>query len=92
MHILPQCLVLLQAESRASRAEAKAWAQHERDKGNEMFKVKNYKLAMARYDRAIEHFPEDAEAYGNRAAVHLQLKDWSASEAECSKGLSLKPE
>ncbi len=77
---------------RSSQAEKKAWASLQRIKGNEMFKVKDYARACALYNSAIQMDPTDAESYGNRAAVHSQLKDWDKSETDCSRALELKPE
>ena len=73
-------------------AEIRAWATQERIKGNEAYKVRDYKQALKKYDSALELDESDAEAFGNRAAVQMQLKQWTKAEADCSLALRLRPE
>ncbi|KAK9839338.1 hypothetical protein WJX84_003344 [Apatococcus fuscideae] len=72
--------------------ETRAWATQERIKGNEAYKVKDYKQALDKYNCALELDASDAEAFGNRAAVYSQLKEWTKAEADCSQALCLRPE
>lgn len=72
-------------------AETRAWATQERIKGNEAYKVKDYKQAIDKYNSALELDESDAEALGNRAAAHMQLKEWTNAENDCSFALRLNP-
>eukprot|EP00939_MAST-03C_sp_MAST-3C-sp1_P005454 g5454.t1 len=66
-----------------------------KNEGNQLMKSKNYQGALASYVKAIEKCgsgPTSYQYFGNSAAARLALKDYAGAEADCRKGLSLKPD
>lgn len=59
--------------------------------GNESFKAKLYEDAKLFYTRAIEVKGDEAVAYTNRAACHLNLKQYYNTIDDCNKALELDP-
>jgi tetratricopeptide (TPR) repeat protein len=53
--------------------------------------AKEYDLALADYDRAIEIDPRSAVAYLNRAALFLQMGDRARATADYRQALALPP-
>ena len=54
-------------------------------------KLKQYKEAIADYDKAIELNPKDAKAYYNRGNAKHQLKQYKEAIADYDKAIELNP-
>ncbi|CDW85227.1 rna polymerase ii-associated protein 3 isoform 2 [Stylonychia lemnae] len=76
----------------AEEIERKKQAEHERLKGNEFMKSKEYKEALDCYTKSIDMFPDDAATYSNRAQVHLMLKEYSKVIEDANKALQIQPD
>lgn len=59
----------------AANAEAEAQAEAAKDKGNELFKIKNFSEALVHYTKAIDLKGDDATYWSNRSACFLSLGD-----------------
>ena len=62
------------------------------ERGNEKLKNKNYKGAIADYTKAIEIYPENANAYYNRAIAKENLKDYKGAIADYTNFIKINPE
>lgn len=60
-----------------------------RDRGQEFFRLGNFQSAINAFTSAITLAPNLPALYSNRAACHLQLKDYHACAADSSKALTL---
>ncbi|XP_068179654.1 sperm-associated antigen 1-like [Antennarius striatus] len=65
-------------------------ANHEKDKGNEAFRAKDYKEAVVYYSRSLSVLPTVA-AYGNRAQAEIKLQHWDNALTDCQSALKLEP-
>ncbi|KAF7650883.1 hypothetical protein LDENG_00119280 [Lucifuga dentata] len=65
-------------------------ANHEKDKGNEAFRAKDYEEAIAYYSRSISIIPTVA-AYNNRAQAQINVKHWHNAKKDCQRVLKLEP-
>ena len=54
--------------------------------------VENHKLAIANYDQALKHDPNNAEAYYNRGKARSDLGDLEGARADYGKALKLNPD
>eukprot|EP00899_Mesostigma_viride_P008454 jgi/Mesvir1/1760/Mv14042-RA.1 len=63
-----------------------------KDKGDDLYKAKNYRGAVNAYSRAIEKDPSLASCYSNRAACYLQLGEAESCELDCTAALALLEE
>lgn len=57
--------------------------------GNERYKAKDYKGAIALYTKAIKLDATNPAYYGNRAAAYLMLTSYKEADADCNTILSL---
>jgi len=55
---------------------SKAAAQTKKNEGNNFFKAKNYKEAIAKYTEAIQLDPTDVTFFSNRSACYAALEEW----------------
>ncbi len=55
------------------------------------FNLKDYRGAIADYNKAIELDPTEATAYNNRGHVKLNLEDYRGAIADCNKAIELNP-
>ncbi|KAK9323387.1 hypothetical protein V1517DRAFT_320616 [Lipomyces orientalis] len=67
--------------------KAKAKANDLKAKGNTAFGKKDFKTALGYYTQAINADPAEPIFLSNRAACHLQLKNWIAAETDCNLAL-----
>ncbi|KAK9248986.1 hypothetical protein V1506DRAFT_526620 [Lipomyces tetrasporus] len=67
--------------------EANANANDLKAKGNTAFGKKDFKAALDYYTQAIKADPAEPIFLSNRAACHLQLKNWTAAETDCNLAL-----
>ncbi|CAG2164925.1 unnamed protein product, partial [Oppiella nova] len=64
-------------------------AVNAKTRGNEFYKKKEFKEALAEYDRAIGLDPNDMTYLLNRAAVHFELKDFEECVKQCEKAIEV---
>ncbi len=62
------------------------------DMGIKLQQRKDYREAVANYDRALELDPECLEAYHNRGVVKIELEDYQGAIEDFNKVLELDPE
>ncbi|KAI5062962.1 hypothetical protein GOP47_0021509 [Adiantum capillus-veneris] len=68
------------------------WLAHrEREKGNDLFKAKEFSSSLKAYNRAIGMYKDSAALYANRAAVHLKMNRYEEAYADCCEALTLEP-
>eukprot|EP00462_Mataza_sp_D1_P000542 CAMPEP_0175096448 /NCGR_PEP_ID=MMETSP0086_2-20121207/4740_1 /TAXON_ID=136419 /ORGANISM="Unknown Unknown, Strain D1" /LENGTH=919 /DNA_ID=CAMNT_0016369855 /DNA_START=130 /DNA_END=2889 /DNA_ORIENTATION=- len=67
-------------------------ATREKDKGNECYRAKEFKDAVAFYTKSIELDPSNAVYLTNRAMAHLKLKNWEKAETDCDKAIEMEPD
>ncbi|XP_068178848.1 sperm-associated antigen 1-like isoform X2 [Antennarius striatus] len=73
-----------------TQQEKQILANHEKDKGNEAFRAKDYKEAVVYYSRSLSVLPTVA-AYGNRAQAEIKLQHWNNALTDCQSALKLEP-
>ncbi|KAF8733111.1 hypothetical protein HU200_015478 [Digitaria exilis] len=66
-------------------------ADHDREKGNELFKQKRYHEAAMHYTRAMKMNPKDPRAFSNRAQCHICLGDFPLGLKDAEKSVELDP-
>jgi tetratricopeptide (TPR) repeat protein len=59
------------------------------NRGNAYFKLGNYQLALADYDKAIELDPETSYLYSRRSNAHLALKNYHQALSDINQCLKL---
>ncbi|XP_024525713.1 sperm-associated antigen 1 [Selaginella moellendorffii] len=74
-----------------SQTEREWHANREREKGNELFKAREYIASLDAYSLSLELFSNSATTFANRAAVQVKLNRWDDAVADCSKALELDP-
>jgi tetratricopeptide (TPR) repeat protein len=67
--------------------EAKIWFA----KGNDLYKIKDYKRAIDCYDKALELDPSDAHTWCNKGVVYVSLKETKKALICYDKALELDP-
>ncbi|GAQ79663.1 hypothetical protein KFL_000350180 [Klebsormidium nitens] len=82
---------LVDAAYKKPVVERRWLANREREKGNELFKSKEYQGSIAAYTLAIRLLPSLESAFCNRAAAHLKLKQYKEAEADCTEALKIDP-
>jgi len=61
-----------------------------KQKGNELFKAKNYTEAIEQYTSAINLDPNEPSYFANRAACYLGLKKFNLCIADCQQTINKK--
>lgn len=69
--------------------EEKKQAIAEKDKGNELYKQKQFDEALAQYDKAIELDPTEMLFLTNKAAVYFERKEYEECIKECEKAIEV---
>eukprot|EP01034_Spumella_vulgaris_P031035 gene31035-38358_t len=60
-----------------------------KNKGNDFYKIKSYREAIAAYTQAIELDPQNAALYTNRAAASLMLAMYKETVADCDLAIGI---
>jgi tetratricopeptide (TPR) repeat protein len=66
-------------------------ANHELMRGAQALERKDIPHAIRHFDRAIEHSPDFAEAYNQRATARYLLEEFEPSIADCQRAVELMP-
>uniref|UniRef100_K3WSW6 Uncharacterized protein n=1 Tax=Globisporangium ultimum (strain ATCC 200006 / CBS 805.95 / DAOM BR144) TaxID=431595 RepID=K3WSW6_GLOUD len=74
-----------------SPEEREVHALHEKQKGNECFKVNENDEAILYYTRSMAFDDSNAIIYANRAMAYLRIKSFAAAEQDCSRAVLLDP-
>ncbi|KAH7423080.1 hypothetical protein KP509_12G038400 [Ceratopteris richardii] len=74
-----------------SLVEREWLANREREKGNDLFKAKEFNLSLKAYTKAIDMYKHSAALYTNRAAVYLKMNRHEEAHADCCEALKLDP-
>jgi tetratricopeptide (TPR) repeat protein len=83
----------LLAGLRAAPARERRWAAaREKEKGNELFKAREYRSAIEAYDVSIALDATTPAPFANRAAAYMKLRRWSDAVNDCDAALALDPE
>jgi tetratricopeptide (TPR) repeat protein len=83
----------LLAGLRAAPARERRWAAaREKEKGNELFKAREYRSAIEAYDVSIALDCTTPAPFANRAAAYMKLRRWSDAVNDCDAALALDPE
>ena len=82
----------LAAMAGASASERKWVARREREKGNELFRAREYSSAVDAYALALALDPACVTARSNRAAANMKLRRWRDAIADCDAALAAEPE
>ncbi len=83
----------LLAGLRAAPARERRWAAaREKEKGNELFKAREYRSAIEAYDVSIALDATTPAPLANRAAAYMKLRRWSDAVNDCDAALALDPE
>jgi tetratricopeptide (TPR) repeat protein len=78
---------------RAAPARERRWAAaREKEKGNELFKAREYRSAIEAYDVSIALDATTPAPFANRAAAYMKLRRWSDAVSDCDAALALDPE
>eukprot|EP00002_Diphylleia_rotans_P014396 TRINITY_DN2805_c0_g1_i1.p1 TRINITY_DN2805_c0_g1~~TRINITY_DN2805_c0_g1_i1.p1 ORF type:complete len:569 (+),score=168.32 TRINITY_DN2805_c0_g1_i1:83-1789(+) len=75
-------------EEREARKK-KALAVEAKQKGNELYKKRQFADAIAQYTLAIENDPSEITYYTNRAAVYFETKEYQKAIEDCEKGIEV---
>ncbi|KAJ7600765.1 hypothetical protein C8J56DRAFT_847383 [Mycena floridula] len=89
----PNFTVLVdRADRRAKRLEEKKQKATElKEKGNELYKNKNFQAAADIYIEALTSFGPDAVIFNNLTAAYLAMKSFDSAEAAATEALGLQP-
>lgn len=80
---------MLSALRSAPKKEKQWQAVREKEKGNELFKAREYRSAIESYDVSVALDPTVAAAFANRAAAYMKLKRWSDAIGDCDAALKI---
>ena len=61
-------------------------------RANAYVELKNYPVAIANFDRAIELNPDFTNAYSNRGVTKNYLQDWAGAQADFDRAIALNPD
>ena len=81
----------LQAMRGASEKEKKWVAMREKEKGNELFKAKEFRSAIEAYTLSLKLDPDSPAVHSNRAAALMKQTRWHDAIADCDLALDLDP-
>ena len=81
----------LRAMKGATPQEKRWVAMREKEKGNELFKAKEFRSAIEAYTLSLTLDPESAAVYANRAAAYMKQRRWHEAEADCTAALAAEP-
>ena len=81
----------LQAMRGASEKEKKWVAMREKEKGNELFKAKEFRSAIEAYTLSLKLDPDSPAVHSNRAAALMKQARWHDAIADCDLALDLDP-
>lgn len=71
--------------------EKRIYADEEKHKGNECYKVGEMDKALLYYNRSLTFDSSSPIVYANRAMVHLRLRNFANAEDDCSHTVNLDP-
>lgn len=54
-----------------------------REKGNAHYKAKEFDQALECYDAVFEKDPDQVSVLNNKAAVYIEMKEWTLAEKQC---------
>lgn len=74
-----------------SKEEKEVYALHEKQKGNECFKVNENDEAILYYTRSMAFDDMNAIVYANRAMAYLRTKSFAGAEQDCTRAIFLDP-
>lgn len=66
-------------------------AREAKERGNAHFQKGEYPEAVAAYNEAVSHAPDDPVMYSNRAAAYMKLGEFPTALRDCDKCLELNP-
>ncbi|EGR31789.1 hypothetical protein IMG5_101980, partial [Ichthyophthirius multifiliis] len=66
-------------------------AEEFKEKGNDLFKKKEYLKAIEQYTNALQYNNQNSSYYGNRAACYLALEKYQKCIQDCNIALELDP-
>ena len=81
----------LKAMRGASEKEKKWVAMREKEKGNELFKAKEFRSAIEAYTLSLKLDPDSPAVHSNRAAALMKQGRWHDAIADCTCALDLDP-
>jgi len=64
-------------------------AEQKKEEGNQLYKTRNYREALQKYNEAIQLCPRTAAFYGNRSACHMMLSQFTQALADAKKAVQL---
>lgn len=82
---------LSKANMALSQAERDVLALREKEKGNDLFRAREFESALAAYTLSLELSPGNAAVLANRATVHMKRKQWAMAEDDCTAALEIEP-
>lgn len=80
---------MLRAMADAPVKEKQWTAAREKEKGNELFKAREFRSAIEAYDVSIALDPTVAAPFANRAAAFMKLKRWGDAICDCDAALAI---
>merc|ERR1711872_707122 len=69
----------------------KRLAEEKKEEGNQLYKLKSYRDALAKYSEAIDLCPQCAAFYGNRSACYLMLGQPRQALEDARTSTTLEP-
>lgn len=79
-----------QLNKQIEEIEKKKLSENERLKGNECMRAKEFQDAIKCYSRSLDHFPEDAATFSNRALAYLKTKEYARALEDAEAAIKLK--
>ena len=77
---------------RGASEKEKTWvAMREKEKGNELFKAKEFRSAIEAYTLSLKLDPDSPAVHSNRAAALMKQGRWHDAIADCTCALDLDP-
>ena len=79
------------SERPAASSDDRRLAEQLKAEGNTYLASQQFEQAVKRYSEAIELNPRSAIYFGNRAAAHISLHNWTDAENDCRDAINLDP-